>query len=73
MKTLGKELTKHFMIQRLQNKKLSIPLRQTIMKLTDQVEKPTVAPTPESSDRPKCRFCPKRKNRKTMVICFIIY
>lgn len=43
------------------------------MKLTDQVEKPTVAQTPESSDRPKCRFCPKRKNRKTMVICFIIY
>ncbi|KAF0763060.1 piggyBac transposable element-derived protein 4-like [Aphis craccivora] len=69
LKTLGKELTKHFMIQRLQNKKLSISLRQTIMKLTDGVEKPTVAPTPESSDRPKCRFCPKRKNLKTIIRC----
>jgi len=68
LKTLGKELSKPFMLERLQMPTLRTSIRQRIIKLTGYTK--TENEVPERSNiehRPKCVFCPKRKNRKTMV------
>lgn len=69
LKNMGKELTKPFMISRLQQPNLSIPLRQQIIKMSGHT--PAVnfnQPSSSSSNsRPKCSICPRKKNHKTMV------
>lgn len=68
LRSLGQELTKEFMINRLDMPTLSIQLRNTIMKITGIKKQPT---QPEQhgavKERLKCAYCPKNKNRKTMV------
>ncbi|KAL5239115.1 hypothetical protein ACI65C_006525 [Semiaphis heraclei] len=61
------ELTKPFMINRLQQPNLSISLRQQIIKMSGHKTSVNVDQSSSSGSRPKCTICPKKKNRKTMV------
>lgn len=67
LKTLGKELTKNHMINRLNIPGLSFALRQNIMKLVEF--KPNVEKNNDATDttRTKCHFCQSRKYRFTKV------
>ena len=67
LKNLGNELTKPFMINRLQQPNLSISLRQQIIKMSGHKTAVNVDQSSSSGSRPKCTICPKKKNRKTMV------
>jgi len=67
LKNLGNELTKPFMINRLQQPNLSISLRQQIIKMSGHKTSVNVDQSSSSGSRPKCTICPKKKNRKTMV------
>jgi hypothetical protein len=68
LRSLGRDLAKEFMINRLAIPTLSIQLRSTIMKITGIKKQPT-QPEQHGSvkERLKCAYCPKNKNRKTMV------
>lgn len=68
LRSLGRELAKEFMINRLHIPTLSIQLRNIIMKITGIKKQPT-QPEQHGSvkGRLKCAYCPKNKNRKTMV------
>ncbi|CAI6376024.1 unnamed protein product [Macrosiphum euphorbiae] len=70
LRSLGRELAKEIMINRLAIPTLSIQLRSTIMKITGIKKQPT-QPEQHGSvkERLKCAYCPKNKNRKTMVCC----
>lgn len=65
LRSLGRELAKEFMINRLDIPKLSIQLRSTIMKITGINKQPEQYGAVK--ERLKCAFRPKNKNRKTMV------
>jgi len=68
LRSLGQELAKEFMINRLDIPTLSIQLRSTIMKITGIKKQPTQHEQHGSvKERLKCAYCPKNKNRKTIV------
>lgn len=62
LKTLGKELTKNHMTNRLNIPGLSFALRQNIMKFVEF--KPNIEKNNDATDttRTKCHFCQLRKN-----------
>lgn len=64
LKNLGNELTKPFMINRLQQPNLSISLRQQIIKLSGHKTAVNVDQSSSSGSRPKCTICPKKKIAK---------
>lgn len=66
LKSLGQDLSKPFMVQRLNSKNLSFDLRKQINRFTGQISiPPQEDPTP--IERVKCTYCPARKNRYTVV------
>lgn len=71
LKTLGQELTKPYMVKRLEQPCLSFLLRQQIIKMTGCTSKNNKeSPNPDvstSDQRIRCNFCPIRKNRFTKV------
>jgi len=63
LKSLGQELCKPFMVQRLNSKNLSFDHRRQINRFTSQISTPTQE-DPRPTERVKCAYCPTRKNRK---------
>lgn len=66
LKSLGQDLCKPFMVQRLNSKNLSFDLRKQINRFTGQISTPTQE-DPRPTERVKCAYCPARKNRYTLV------
>lgn len=70
LKTLGKELTKPYMIKRLEQPCLSFLFRQQIIKFIGCTSQNKECPNPDVTTRDqriRCNFCPIRKNRFTKV------
>lgn len=71
LKTLGQELTKPYMVKRLEQPCLSFLLRQQIINMTgctSQNNKESPNPDVSTSDqRISCNFCQIRKNRFTKI------